>query len=313
MFRPVPASVYVFQLALGALMMMIAMPGCSRRPSSIEPNARAQEVGSSENAQSVPRETGTRGDGAIAGTTTSKLPSLAVDLGHGVKLEMVLIPAGDFMMGSPESDGPANSDEKPQHRVRITRPFYLGKYLVTQEQWQETMGSNPSIVHGPNKPADNVSWEDCQQFCDALNKKPHPGGKFMLPTEAQWEYACRAGSTTSFCFGNDETELKEYAWYFENSHLQSHPIGTIRPNVWGLYDMHGNVCEWCQDWYGRDYYANSPTDDPTGPAAGSERTFRGGGWDHSARSCRSVHRSYGDPGCRNYILGLRVALVPIAN
>ena len=136
---------------------------------------------------------------------TRELPKeLTVDLGKGVKLEMVLIPAGEFMMGSPDSDKDAHDDEKPQHRVRITKPFYLGKYLVTQEQWEAVMGNNPSHFKGPKNPVEQVSWDDCQEFLDRLNEVGRSGGKFQLPSEAQWEYACRAGSTTRYCFGDDE-------------------------------------------------------------------------------------------------------------
>jgi len=273
----------------------------------------AQEAGRGENRQgSSPKTVATATAGAAAGGQTQiQLPSIAVELGHSVTLEMLQIPAGEFMMGSAASDGNARSDEKPRHQVRITRPFYLGKYLVTQEQWQEVMENNPSIVRGPKNPVDNVSWEECRQFCHKLNAAPHPEGKFQLPTEAQWEYACRAGSSTSYCFGNEVSELSVYAWYCQNSQLRSHPVGTKRPNAWGLYDMHGNVCQWCQDCYGRDYYAHSPTDDPAGPATGSERAFRAGGWDSPARICRSAYRSDGDPGSHNYLLGLRIALVPM--
>ncbi|MGO8751876.1 MAG: formylglycine-generating enzyme family protein, partial [Thermoguttaceae bacterium] len=269
---------------------------------------------------------------AMAGTAFSEEPQqppkeLTVDLGKGVKLDMVLIPAGEFKMGSGESaedtvaffnktygEGFLKADffkaEHPQHRVRITKPFYLGKYLVTQEQWEAVMGSNPSEFKGPNNPVEKVSWEDCQQFLGKLNAKSAAGGgKFQLPSEAQWEYACRAGSKTKYCFGDDKSKLGEYAWYDANSGNTTHPVGGKKPNAWGLYDMHGNVCEWCQDWWGRDYYAKSPADDPTGAATGSDRVFRGGGWGGPAWGCRSALRIHGEPGLRAY-LGLRVSRVP---
>ena len=132
-------------------------------------------------------------------------------MGGGVKMELVLIPTGEFMMGSPDSDKYADTDEKPQQRVRITKPFYLGKYLVTQEQWEAVMGNNPSHFKGPKNPVECVIWDDCQQFLGKLNAKSAAGaGKFQLPTEAQWEYACRAGSKTRYCFGDDESKLVDY-------------------------------------------------------------------------------------------------------
>jgi formylglycine-generating enzyme required for sulfatase activity len=231
---------------------------------------------------------------------------IAVDLGNGVKLEMVLIPAGEFLMGSPDSDKNASGDEKPQHRVRITKPFYLGKYLVTQEQWEAVMGTNPSYYKGPRNPVEDVSWEDCRGFVEKLSAKTG-GGKFSLPTEAQWEYACRAGSTTRYCFGDEESGLGEYAWYGENSGNTTHPVGGKKPNAWGLYDVHGNVWQWCQDWYDGGYYANSPTDDPTGPSGGSFRVFRGGTWFYPAGACRSAYRYGGEPGLRDSGLGFRVS------
>ncbi len=165
-----------------------------------------------------------------------------IDLGNGIKLEMVLIPPGEFLMGSPDSDKDSFPFEKPQHRVRITKPFYLGKCLVTQEQWEAVMGSNPSYFKGPKNPVETVSWDDCQQFLSKLNAKSAAGGgKFQLPSEAQWEYACRAGSKTRYCVGDDDSKLGEYASYDGNSGNKTHPVGEKKPNAWGLYDMHGNA------------------------------------------------------------------------
>ena len=219
-----------------------------------------------------------------------------------------MIPAGDFMMGSPDSDKDAQGDEKPQHQVRITKPFYLGKYLVTQEQWEAIMGKNPSHFKGPKNPVEMVSWDDCQEFLKRLNEKAGRG-KFELPSEAQWEYACRAGSATLYCFGDDRSKLGEYAWYDANSGSKTHPVGGKKPNAWGLSDLHGNVWEWCQDWYDSGYYAKAPMDDPTGPAAGWLHVARGGSWDRPAGRCRSAVRDYEDLGDRYFNLGFRVSRV----
>ena len=243
--------------------------------------------------------------------TQPLVKEIAVDLGKGVKLEMILIPAGEFLMGSPDSDKDAGADERPQHRVRIAKPFYLGKYLVTQEQWQAVMDNNPSHFKGLKNPVECVSWNDCRQFLEKLNAKiGTQGGRFILPTEAQWEYACRAGSTTRYYFGDDESALGEYAWYDANSGNTTHPVGGKKPNAWGLYDMHGNVWEWCQDWYDAGYYAKSALDDPMGPATGSIRVFRGGDWRGGDGRCPSAYRAGFVPGSRGSNLGLRVSRVP---
>ena len=248
-----------------------------------------------------------------------------MDLGHGVKMELVLIPAGEFLMGSSVADTSAAGEEKPRHRVRIGKPFYLGKYEVTQEQWQAIMGRNPSYVDSLKHPVEHVSWEDCQRFLKKLNerfRRPHPNplptmlrtvpgeGEFQLPTEAQWEYACRAGSTTKYCFGDDEARLGDYAWYAANSGRRTHPVGQKKPSAFGLYDMHGNVAEWCADWRDEGYYAKSPADDPKGPATGSARIRRGGSAYDPAPGCRAANRSYLVPGEADLDLGLRVCLMP---
>jgi formylglycine-generating enzyme required for sulfatase activity len=242
---------------------------------------------------------------AMAGTafseTTEPPKELAVDLGGGVKLDLVLVPAGSFTMG--------DAIDKPAHKVTITKPFYLGKYEVTQEQWEAVMGSNPSHFKGPKNPVEQVSWDDCQQFLVKLNAKSGgQGSKFVLPTEAQWEYACRAGSTGKFCFGDDEKQLGEYAWYKVNSGDKPQPVGEKKPNIFGLHDMHGNIWEWCQDWYGE--YGAEAVRDPSGPTTGSIRVYRGGSWDDGGRYCQSACRYLDVPGGRGYYLGLRVARVP---
>jgi hypothetical protein len=243
---------------------------------------------------------------------------LTVDLGGGIKLEMVLIPAGGFLMGSPDLEEDARTDEKPQHRVRITKPFYLGKYLLTQEQWEAVMGNNPNHFKRPKNSVEKISWDDCQQFLKKLNKRFRPAHsnpllegewEFRLPSEAQWEYACRAGSTTRYCFGNHESTLGQYAWYDANSGEATHAAGEKKPNAWGLYDMHGSLWEWCQDWYEEGYYAKSPTDDPMGPTRGSDRVARGGYWCDPATNCRSSNRYGRRPGLRCLDQGFRVSLV----
>jgi formylglycine-generating enzyme required for sulfatase activity len=228
---------------------------------------------------------------------------IAVELGNGVKLEMVLIPAGSFMMGDDTS-----GDVRPAHHVKITKPFYLGRYLVRQEQWEAVMANNPSHFKGPKNPVERVSWDDCRAFVGKLNEKyGGDGARYSLPTEAQWEYACRAGSVTRYCYGDDEILLGEYGWYDKNSQGKTHAVGEKQPNAWGLYDMHGNVWELCSDWYDRGYYANSPLDDPAGPSGGSNRVLRGGGWCCWARFCRSAYRGRAEPGRRGDALGFRVA------
>jgi formylglycine-generating enzyme required for sulfatase activity len=202
-------------------------------------------------------------------------------------IEMVFIPAGEFMMGSPQTDKNRDDDEAPLHRVRITRPFYMAKYELTQGEWEEAMGTNPSHCVGSARlPVDGLTWNDCWNFARKA------GDGLTLPTEAQWEYACRAGSRTTYAFGDDTGEigLAGYAWYMENSGGTTHDVGQKKPNAWGLYDMHGNVWEWCLDWYGKGYYAESPGDDPQGPNRGPYRVLRGGGWVSCPAVCRSAMR-----------------------
>ncbi len=225
-----------------------------------------------------------------------------VDLNKGQSLTMVLIPPGEFLMGSTtdqqewvltkESNGwmqqflPA---EGPQHRVQITRPFYISKYEVTQAEWESMTGENPSeIVDQPTHPVENLKWHDSQKCLELLNALPGTDGlTFALPTEAQWEYACRAGTTTMWNFGENFTALSEYAWTNEKS---SFPVGQLKPNAFGLHDMHGNAREWCRDWYDPEYYKVSPIIDPSGPVSGERHVSRGLAWHHKYAFMRSAYR-----------------------
>jgi formylglycine-generating enzyme required for sulfatase activity len=227
---------------------------------------------------------------------------LSVDLGGDVTMEFVLIAAGKFMMG----DESGTSDEKPVHCIMLTKPFYLGKYEVTQAQWEAVMRNNPSDFKGDlQRPVEQVSWNDAVAFCDRLSQKEKR--TYRLPTEAEWEYACRAGSTSKWSFGDSESELGDYAWYGSNSSSRTHPVGGKKPNAWGLFDIHGNVSEWCADWYGDGYYGSSPRDDPTGPSSGVNRVLRGGCWLSDVRDARSSDRDRGRSTGRSPLNGFRAA------
>ena len=232
-------------------------------------------------------------------------PKLPKTITNRIGMEFVLIPEGEFTMGSPASDTDAFSNEKPTHQVTISKPFYMGKYEVTQAQWQAVMDDNPSRFKGGDRPVEKVSWDDVQAFIKKLNEreKQASGVLCRLPTEAEWEYAARAGTTTRYSFGDDADKLDDYAWYDKNSGNTTHPVGQKKPNVWGLYDMHGNVWEWMQDWYGT--YAADAVADPGGPATGAERVMRGSGWAGSARHARSADRDRALPGDRLDFLGFR--------
>ena len=234
-------------------------------------------------------------------------------LPKGILLEMVKIPAGSFLMGTEETEvirlcQEYKTDwfkcEIPQHRVNL-QEFYLGQYPITQEQYQAIMGNNPSYFrNNPKNPVENVGWDDAQEFCQKLSEKT--GKKYRLPSESEWEYACRAGTQTRYYFGDDEKVLGEYAWYGENSESKTHPVGQKKPNDWGLYDMSGNVCEWCEDgWH--DNYQKAPTDGTTwngDHAQNDYRVLRGGSWDSYPGGCRSPYRSIFDYSFINY--GFRV-------
>ncbi|MCD4824941.1 MAG: formylglycine-generating enzyme family protein [Phycisphaerae bacterium] len=253
---------------------------------------------------------------------------ITLDLAPGVTMKLAHIPAGTFMMGSKDSTeevakkGRAKvdwcKDEGPQRLVTITKPFYMGIYEVTQEQYQAIMGKNPSHFKGAKNPVEKVSWNDAVSFCKALSRKT--GKMVRLPTEAEWEYACRAGTTTPFNTGSTiSTNQANYDgdYTYGNGRKcvdrgKTISVGSFKPNAWGLYDMHGNVWEWCRDWY-KVSYANANTRDPQGPNSGTYRVLRGGSWISSPRLCRSASRNWFTPGGTffHYGFGFRVVFLDL--
>jgi formylglycine-generating enzyme required for sulfatase activity/serine/threonine protein kinase len=216
---------------------------------------------------------------------------------NSIGMQFKLLPGGTFTMG----------DGDDAHQVTLTKPFGLGVYEVTQQQYEKVMGKNPSKFKAPQNPVEQVIWNDAVEFCRKLSDLPSEksrGYVYRLPTEAEWEYACRAGTTTKYSFGDSESQLGDYGWYDKNSRKTTHPVGGKKPNPWGLYDMHGNVYEWCQDRSG--IYPSGSTTDPTGAASGSDRVIRGGSWNLNSVHCRSAYRFGLTPVHRHYYLGFRV-------
>jgi formylglycine-generating enzyme required for sulfatase activity len=270
-------------------------------------------------------------NGAEAARTQLPIPA---DLGSGIRMEFVRIRPGEFMMGCSSSEGECERGEEPLHQVRITRAFELGKYEVTQAQWEVLMGDNPSEFKGEDRPVERVSWNRVQEFLNKLNARMD-GHRYRLPTEAEWEYAARAGSTSA-----PQRALRDIAWFADNSgrevrdaeafwdalaernervrftewlktnQNQTHPVGQKQPSAWGLYDMHGNVSEWCQDWY-ETYYQDGPSHDPLGPSQGSFKVMRGGSWDDTASLLRSTYRRRDTPAFWLNNIGFRCAREPI--
>jgi len=227
-------------------------------------------------------------------------------------IEMVLVPAGEFVMG----DERGEADERPARKVRISA-FYMDKFEVTQKAYKALMGKTPAKFKGDDRPVERLSWLYAIRYCNmrSLREGLKPcydiqtqecdfaADGYRLPTEAEWEYACRAGTTTPYSFGNDAALLGDYAWFKGNSGRTTHPVGRKRPNPWGLFDMHGNVAEWCNDRYAPDAYATGPSQDPTGAKTGDERVLRGGSWGTSAGACRSAARASEAPGFADVCFG----------
>ena len=249
--------------------------------------------------------------GRVAILETSQTTLSGKSFKNSIGMEFVQIPVGSFEMGCVQGDTECSNDEKPQHRVNITKPFYMGKYEVTQGQWKAVMGKNPSSFSncGENCPVESVSWDDVQEFIQKLCKKENMSScKYRLPTEAEWEYSARSGSKIKYYWGN--TMDGSYAWYSDNSGSKTHLVGQKKPNAWGLYDMSGNVWEWVQDRYDSGYYGKNTSNDPVGAYLGSDRVGRGGSWLSYDGECRSSYRFYFTPDIRNRYLGFRLARTP---
>ncbi len=258
-----------------------------------------------ENVGCEPEPVETEEKPVLSGESSSKADPLA-----SFESSFVLIAPGAFLMGSPEYETGRSSDEI-MHEVILTKGFYMQKTSVTQGQWKAVMGNNPSSFPGGGDdcPIESISWDECQGFIRRLNAGK--AGIYRLPTEAEWEYACRAGSSTPFCNGEiselycaHDPLLSEVGWYCGNSGRKSRPVAQKSPNAWGLYDMHGNVSEWCQDWYG-EYGSDSQTD-PCGPKSGSAKVIRGGSWFGNAKNCRSASRFHWPPNSRSEFIGFRL-------
>lgn len=227
---------------------------------------------------------------------------------NGVPFKMCYVKGGTFLMGATSEKGSdAYDDEKPAHRVTVS-DYYIGQTEVTQALWQAVMGSNPSNWKGDNLPVERVSWDDCQTFIEKLNSKT--GRTFKLPTEAEWEFASRGGNNSRGYKYSGSNYIDDVAWYTNNSNSKTHAVATKQANELGIYDMSGNVWEWCSDWYDSSYYKNSDNNNPRGAYTGSDRVRRGGSWNYDARNCRVSYRNYYTPDFRFNYLGLRLVLLP---
>jgi formylglycine-generating enzyme required for sulfatase activity len=243
---------------------------------------------------------------------------------NSIGMKLVRIPAGKFIMGSPLAET-GRSDDEQQHGVKISQVLSMGVYPVTQEEYQKVTKVNPSFFSAGGKgkddvagkdtskfPVENVSWHDAVKFCSALSALPAEkaaGRRYRLPTEAEWEYACRAGTTTKYHSGGDEDDLKVVGWYLTNGSYGTQEVGQKQSNAWGLFDMHGNVYQWCSDWYGKGYYGEGDKTDPEGPKKSNNRVLRGGFWYGSAESCRAAARLGLPPRISRSWIGFRVVCV----
>jgi len=287
------------------VLLLFATLGCG---SKTEPTKPPAESGEKQSAKTPAEKTAVE---SVKKHMTPAQLALGDPVVNSIGMVLVPIPAGEFQMGSPDSDKDADNDEKPQHLVKITEPFYLSVYEVTQQQYEKVMGVSPwkgrqFVQEGRDNPATYVSWDDAVEFCRKLSEQE--GVDYRLPTEAEWEYTCRAGTTTAYSFGDDVSKLGEHAWYDKNAwdigEKYAHRVGQKLPNPWGLYDMHGNVWEWCQDWYA-PYGSEKVVSDPMGPAQGDGRVLRGGSFFDRSSNVRSAFRLYDQSVSRHFFIGFR--------
>jgi formylglycine-generating enzyme required for sulfatase activity len=290
------------------VLLLFTMFGCGSGTQTAKPpadsgdnQASPQQVATPDNHVATPASITTT-EKATTEKTSNQLAT-GEPIVNSISMKLALIPAGEFQMGSPDSDSDARRSEKPQRLVKITKPFYLSAYVVTQQQYEKVMGTRPwqgkdHVQEGPDYPATHVSHDAVVEFCRKLSEKE--GVEYRLPTEAEWEYACCAGTTTVYSFGDDASKLGQYAWYCKSASGQYHVrrVGQKLPNPQGLYDMHGNVNEWCQDWYER-YGSKQASTDPMGPAQGKRRVLRGGSFNILSWQVRSASR-YSYPPANRY-------------
>jgi len=244
----------------------------------------------------------------LSSTVLLSAESVPEVLENAIGMKLVSIPAGEFDMGQASGE----SDEKPVHRVQITKPLFMGMHEVTNAQWNRVVGEIPSKWRDDSRPVEQVSWADAARFCQALSAMPEElkaERMYRLPTEAEWEYACRAGTPPQSAYGNNKSQLDDYGWYTANSGGATHPVGQKLANPWGLYDMHGNVAEWCSDWTGGKY-AEGVVKDPVGPPNGHSRVARGGGYNDTKTDCRAADRAGFNPTATVAVVGFRVVMVP---
>ncbi|MFM7515466.1 MAG: formylglycine-generating enzyme family protein [Pirellula sp.] len=294
------------------LAFFVLATGCSQQSEPLKSeNERQAAKGTSDSAEPLPPEPWdqlplSRDNSFVSPPATAGMVAGETKQLTQLALRFSWCPAGTFRMGSPEDSVTHMLNEHP-HDVTIARGFWLQQTEVTQTQYEAVMGVNPSHFRGADHPVDSVTWDEAQEFCrrlTSLASETSSGNQYRLPTESEWEYACRAGTFGDFSFGDDQKLFPDHGWGFENSGQATHPVGTKQPNPWSLSDLHGNVSEWCQDLYG-DYPRESVTD-PTGPGSGDKRVLRGGCWFHVPKYCRSAHRE-AYPATTRYVgLGFRV-------